>query len=143
MVPVVMLRIAPGHACLDVCASPGSKTTQKPECLAVGDGRTAVSSVIAAVGGGGDGFVVANNLDPRRARVLAKRCCDAAPASCARLLVCSHQAQWMPPPARARARGLSGGSRRRSRAGPRDACGVQNYSKSRRSLSFLALHALE
>ena len=33
--------------------------------------------------------------------MLAKRCRDAAPASCARLLVCSHHAQWMPPPAAA------------------------------------------
>ena len=40
MVPVVMLRVAFGHACLDVCASPGSETTQMLECLAVGDGRT-------------------------------------------------------------------------------------------------------
>ena len=62
MVPVVMLRVAPGHACLDVYASPGSKTTQMLECLAVGDGRTAASSVTAAVGGGGDGFVVAMTL---------------------------------------------------------------------------------
>ena len=62
MVPVVMLRVAFGHACLDVCASPGSETTQMLECLAVGDGRTAASSVTAAVGGGGDGFVVAMTL---------------------------------------------------------------------------------
>ena len=44
MVPVALLRVQPHHACLDLCASPGSKTTQAIEalCAAAGGAYTRV-----------------------------------------------------------------------------------------------------
>ena len=50
--PVAALRVAPGSRCLDMCASPGSKTMQLLEAV------------------GATGCVFANDADPRRARTL-------------------------------------------------------------------------
>jgi tRNA (cytosine34-C5)-methyltransferase len=55
MLPVLFLDVAPSHHVLDMCASPGSKTTQVLDFLA------------------GDGLVVANDLDKKRAYMLVHR----------------------------------------------------------------------
>lgn len=52
MLPVQALGVKPGHAVLDLCAAPGSKTTQIAEALA------------------GEGFVMANEVNPGRANHL-------------------------------------------------------------------------
>jgi 16S rRNA C967 or C1407 C5-methylase (RsmB/RsmF family) len=58
MIPVVFLGIQPHHRVLDLCASPGSKTTQVLDALHP-DG-----------GGHAAGFLVANDADARRAYIL-------------------------------------------------------------------------
>ena len=65
MVPVCLLRPQPGHAVLDMCASPGSKTTQALEALAP-KGNTGT--------GGGGGYMVANDMVPARCQMLLRRC---------------------------------------------------------------------
>ena len=90
MVPVALLAIQPCHAVLDLCASPGSKTTQALEALHSQFGEEGQSSWPA-------GFVVANELDSGRSYVLAKRCAalEAAASSC---IVTTHRAQIFPRP---------------------------------------------
>ena len=77
MVPVALLDVQPHHLCLDLCASPGSKTTQCLERVS------------------GSGAVVANDMKPLRAFTLSKRC-RALGSACARLAVVTHRAQALP-----------------------------------------------
>lgn len=62
MLPVALLGIEPHHRVLDMCASPGSKTSQ------------ALDGMYCAKNDVPTGFVVANDADVRRAYVLAHRC---------------------------------------------------------------------
>ena len=86
MLPVICLDVKPGHRCGDLCAAPGSKTTQLLE---------------ASFGGGaaaGGGLVVANDVSAERAYALVRRCAVLA-GSAAHLLVITHRAQTIPTPA--------------------------------------------
>ena len=65
MVPVALLQPQPHHRMLDMCASPGSKTTQALEALAP-KGDTGA--------GGGGGYMVANDMVPARCQMLLRRC---------------------------------------------------------------------
>jgi tRNA (cytosine34-C5)-methyltransferase len=67
MLPAVVLGVLPGHTVLDMCAAPGSKTSQIVEML---DGK--------GTGGTGSagGVVVANDNDAVRAYTLVKRIAD-------------------------------------------------------------------
>ena len=62
---------------LDLCAAPGSKTSQLLDCV------------------GPDGVVVANDRDPHRAYMLVRRCLALGHAA-AKLLVTNHSAQKFP-----------------------------------------------
>jgi multisite-specific tRNA:(cytosine-C5)-methyltransferase len=57
MIPVTLLKIEPHHACLDMCAAPGSKTIQILEYLHRDNKMNR-------------GFVIANDLDVKRAYLL-------------------------------------------------------------------------
>ena len=84
MVPAAILRVEPHHRVLDMCASPGSKTTQLLEALcANGDDA------------GPSGCVVANDINPRRCYFLVRRCAALGAATRA-LAVTNHHAQWLP-----------------------------------------------
>ncbi|GLE02429.1 hypothetical protein PINS_up011267 [Pythium insidiosum] len=61
MLPVLFLDVAPGQRVLDMCASPGSKTTQ------------ALDFLLADKALSGSGMVVANDLDKKRAYMLVHR----------------------------------------------------------------------
>ena len=87
MVPAAILGIEPHHRVLDLCASPGSKTTQALEALFRDDARAAAPS----------GCVVANDISPRRCYFLVRRCAALGAATEA-LLVTNHHAQWFPNP---------------------------------------------
>jgi tRNA (cytosine34-C5)-methyltransferase len=89
MMPVALLDIQPHHAILDMCASPGSKTTQAIEALYARAGTD---------GGAPTGFVVANELDAERSYVLAKRCAAQRSAAASCVVTC-HRAQIFPAPA--------------------------------------------
>jgi tRNA (cytosine34-C5)-methyltransferase len=111
MVPAAILGVEPHHRVLDLCASPGSKTTQALELLfradATSDSRRAEPS----------GCVVANDISPRRCYFLVRRCAALGAATEA-LMVTNHHAQWFPNPSAplsplfespsARARGTDG-----------------------------------
>lgn len=86
MVPVALLEVRPHHACLDMCASPGSKTTQAIECL-FADGEDGVRA--------GGGFMVANDASPMRCQMLLRRCAALGEMS-ERLMVTCHPAQSLP-----------------------------------------------
>ena len=77
MLPAVLLGVRPGHAVLDMCAAPGSKTSQLVEMLH-GAGGGGDDGGGGGGGGGGDvsgaeprtasgGVVVANDNDAVRA----------------------------------------------------------------------------
>ena len=89
MVPVALLEIQPHHVCLDLCASPGSKTTQAIEALYAGGGGG------GGGGGGSGGFMVANDVSPARCQMLLRRCAALGEMS-ERLLVTCHPAQRLP-----------------------------------------------
>mmetsp|Transcript_22357 Transcript_22357/g.41897 ORF Transcript_22357/g.41897 Transcript_22357/m.41897 type:complete len:436 (+) Transcript_22357:83-1390(+) len=80
MIPVRVLDVRPGHFVLDMCASPGSKTAQVLDALAVGKG----------------GFIVANELDQKRARVLVRRLRGLGDTANKRVAVISHNAKTVP-----------------------------------------------
>lgn len=86
MVPVALLDLPhrPGARVLELCAAPGSKSTQALEAL-------------HAAGGGG--YLVANEMDGTRTHVLAARCAALGPP-CVSLAVTRHAAQTFPTPAR-------------------------------------------
>lgn len=91
MMPVALLDVKAHHAVLDMCASPGSKTTQAIEAI----------YAQAAAGANGDwpsGFVVANELDAERSYVLSKRCAALRTAAASCVITC-HRAQIFPGPA--------------------------------------------
>ena len=81
MVPAALLGIRPGHKLLDMCASPGSKTTQALEAIHGGKAE--------------GGLVVANDTDARRARLLIRRCAALGELT-ARLAVTQHDATKFP-----------------------------------------------
>lgn len=80
MLPAALLDVQKGHSVLDMCASPGSKTTQLVERL-----------------DGGGGFVVANDASPLRCYTLVKRTASLGMRA-ASLVVTCHGAQTMPRP---------------------------------------------
>jgi len=84
MVPAAILGVEPGHMVLDMCASPGSKTTQLLEALCAG-----------GLEHDPDGCVVANDINPRRCYFLVRRCAALGAATRA-LVVTNHHAQWFP-----------------------------------------------
>ena len=100
MLPAVVLGVAPGHTVLDMCAAPGSKTSQIVEML---DGN--------GMGGTGSkgGVVVANDNDAVRAYTLVKRIADLGPSKAA-VLVTLHNAQQLPRPSERVASSSSSGS---------------------------------
>ena len=63
MLPVIFLNVEPSHEVLDVCAAPGSKTTQILEIL---------NCDTHSMRGG---YVVANDANPQRLCVLIHQCC--------------------------------------------------------------------
>ena len=79
MLPPVLVDVEPEHTVLDMCAAPGSKTTQLVERLRA-DGR---------------GVVVANDASPLRCHTLVKRTASLG-ARAASLVVTCHCAQRMP-----------------------------------------------
>eukprot|EP01147_Barroeca_monosierra_P005357 gene5357-7108_t len=81
MIPVIFLDVKPHHRVLDMCASPGSKTSQVLDILS--------SDPF------GQGFVVANDADPKRAYTLVRRCA-ALGSACTKLMVTQHKAQKFP-----------------------------------------------
>ena len=88
MVPAAILGVEPHHLVLDMCASPGSKTTQCIEQLNANN--TGAGSIPT-------GCVVANDINPRRAYFLVRRCA-ALGAATGSLMVTNHHAQWFPNP---------------------------------------------
>ncbi|KAL7693885.1 putative SAM-dependent methyltransferase RsmB/NOP2-type, Zinc finger, CCHC-type [Plasmopara halstedii] len=61
MLPVLFLNVQPGHRVLDMCASPGSKTTQILDFL------------LSTSNDQENGLVIANDLDKKRAYMLVHR----------------------------------------------------------------------
>lgn len=61
MVPPLALNVKPHHRCLDMCAAPGSKTTQILEVIAGGTDDTDENTIVAE-----KGMVVANDADANR-----------------------------------------------------------------------------
>ena len=94
MVPAAILGIEPGHTVLDLCASPGSKTTQALELVERGDTQS------------NGGCVVANDISPMRCYHLVRRCAALGSATKS-LMITNHHAQWFPNPAVA----LGGGNK--------------------------------
>uniref|UniRef100_M4B8D2 SAM-dependent MTase RsmB/NOP-type domain-containing protein n=1 Tax=Hyaloperonospora arabidopsidis (strain Emoy2) TaxID=559515 RepID=M4B8D2_HYAAE len=64
MLPVLFLEVQRGHRVLDMCASPGSKTTQVIDFLLSSEGSNGEEQ---------SGLVVANDLDKKRAYMLVHR----------------------------------------------------------------------
>ena len=121
MIPAALLQVQPHHACLDMCASPGSKTTQVLEALhaltktdRMHSGNSSLPAASACQASVSEprkskltppdddtdrvtGCLVANDFRARRAYTLCRRC-DAVGVGCASLLVTVHPAQHLPPP---------------------------------------------
>ena len=83
MVPVALLQVEPHHRVMDMCASPGSKTTQAIEALFAQGAERAT------------GFMVANDFSPMRCQMLLRRCAALGEMS-ERLVVTCHPAQSLP-----------------------------------------------
>ena len=92
MVPAAILGVESHHRVLDLCASPGSKTTQALELLhqKSRDGEDATTQEPS-------GCVVANDISPQRCYFLVRRCAALGSATQA-LMVTNHHAQWFPNP---------------------------------------------
>ncbi|KAL3917597.1 MAG: hypothetical protein SGPRY_006344, partial [Prymnesium sp.] len=88
------------HSIIDMCAAPGSKTTQIVDAM----GRSTPSSCPPP--SVRTGLVVANDADPIRAYTLVKRCSKALGAAKAGVVVTCHKAQRFP---RLCGRGREGG----------------------------------
>jgi len=111
MLPVMTLAVGAGHRCLDMCASPGSKTTQiltelaKSNFQRFGRGLETISSeeilqCDSFFSGRIDyskdeGFVIANDLDPDRTRMLVHQLERHEPLFPLTLFT-SHDAQYFP-----------------------------------------------
>ena len=107
MVPPLLLDVRPGHAVLDMCSSPGSKTQQIIELLHA----TSIEGASGSDGGCGDGrgdgsdglerervsdgrgWVLANDADNKRCHLLVSR---AGRLRSPRLVVCNHDARLLP-----------------------------------------------
>lgn len=91
MIPVHLLNIQSQHKTLDLCASPGSKTIQAMDALyASCDDKTTSSSTPPT------GFVMANELDAKRAYVLAHRSRDTLQGRMVSMAVVTHNACKFP-----------------------------------------------
>lgn len=90
MLPALLARVEPSHVVLDMCASPGSKTTH------VVDLMTRKLAGLSAADAVPTGLVVANDADPVRAYTLVKRCLSAVGAAKACVLVSCHRGQRFP-----------------------------------------------
>ena len=84
MVPPLALNVLPHHRCLDMCAAPGSKTSQLLETV----GRS-----LQADSSGQQGVVVANDADTDRAYMLVHQC---RRINSPLLVVTTHQGQLFP-----------------------------------------------
>lgn len=87
MVPPLALDVAPHHRCLDMCAAPGSKTSQLLEVI----NRSAHDFT------GEQGLVVANDPDIDRAYMLVHQC---RRISSPLLLIATHRGEQFPLPYR-------------------------------------------
>ncbi len=72
MIPVFLLGIQAQHRVLDLCSSPGSKTIQALDSLY--QGHESSSTTTTKITSPPSGFVIANEIDPPRAYILAHRC---------------------------------------------------------------------
>ena len=81
MVPPFFLDVRPGHAVLDTCAAPGSKTCQLVEMITEPDGSAP------------RGLVIANDAEAQRCSLLTHQ---TQRANCPALVVCNHEAQNFP-----------------------------------------------
>lgn len=121
MLPVALLQIQSHHAVLDLCASPGSKTVQAVDCLYSSSGRSNRTMSVATNAkhhyknasnssppspphDNDDeppprpplGFCVSNELDARRAHILAHRARQTLGTRHAALAVVCHNATKFP-----------------------------------------------
>nr|PIL97782.1 NOL1/NOP2/sun family protein [Toxoplasma gondii COUG] len=81
MLPVLFLDVRPEHRILDMCASPGSKTTQILDMLqwhAVNSLQDGANSQALPGLGPPTGFVIANDVDAQRTQTLAHQCMKVA-----------------------------------------------------------------
>jgi 16S rRNA C967 or C1407 C5-methylase (RsmB/RsmF family) len=83
MIPPCVLQVEPHHLTLDMCASPGSKTTQMLEVI-----QSSVKN-----GQEPKGMVVANDCDTQRAYMLAHQC---KRINSAALVITTHLGQFFP-----------------------------------------------
>lgn len=88
MLPACLVDVQPGEKVLDMCAAPGSKTTQLLEMLHKPGASTKDFEDIG-------GLVVANDLDSIRGHTLVKRTASLGLRAAA-LVVTQHRAQFMP-----------------------------------------------
>jgi len=84
MVPPLALNVLPHHKCLDMCASPGSKTSQLLEVINESLGNSDEK---------GEGLVIANDCDTDRAYMLVHQC---RRINSPLLLVTTHKGQEYP-----------------------------------------------
>lgn len=82
MIPPLLMDIEPHHYVLDMCAAPGSKTAQLVEALHASDDEAHPT-----------GFVLANDLDTRRAQMLVHQ---VKRLNSPNFLVVNHDAQLFP-----------------------------------------------
>lgn len=82
-IPVLLLDVQSHHVVLDLCASPGSKTLQALDAM-------------YASGAAVTGCIVANELNPKRAYVLAHRCQTTEKERMVHLAVVGHNATKFP-----------------------------------------------
>ncbi|KAI9092882.1 hypothetical protein DFS34DRAFT_632211 [Phlyctochytrium arcticum] len=82
MIPVLLMDIKPGHAVLDMCAAPGSKTAQIIEALHSDETNA-----------NPDGLIIANDADQARSHMLVKQA-KRLQSPC--LMVTNHEAQQFP-----------------------------------------------
>lgn len=92
MIPPCILQVEPHHLTLDMCAAPGSKTTQILEIIQQQQARAAATSD-EAVAGDPVGMVVANDSDTQRAYMLVHQC---RRITCPALVITTHMGQFMP-----------------------------------------------
>ena len=88
MVPPLLLNIQPGMSVCDMCASPGSKSQQIVEMLAVAAGEAGGAAAAEA-----RGLLIANDADIKRCHLLASR---AGKLNSPSLVVTNHDARLFP-----------------------------------------------